>query len=360
MAIAIIQFLREKGLEYLISEYQVNINRHKRYSNLICINYDQIKSPINDITNQCRALIVDEANDWNIVARGFDRFFNHDEGRAARIDWRTARVLEKIDGSYTALYWYNDAWELQSKGTPDGSGEVQGFGFTFRELFWEVWNKLGYQLPENKDFTYIFELCSIYNKVVCYHPKSRIVSLGMRSVNAYNNYEQQLSNPHLGEKFGWEIVKTHPMASFLEIVKVCELIDPIEGEGFVVVDNDFNRVKIKSESYKALNNLRDGHGPKRIVQMICSGKHKQFLKFFPEWVDQYTRFEAKFNSLVSQIQRAWEDNRHIQVQKDFALTIKDIPFSGALFMMRAGKVNSVREYLARINVNNIVEYLEKQ
>ena len=34
------------------------------------------------------------------------KFFNHGESNADIIDWKTARVYEKLDGSIITMYWY--------------------------------------------------------------------------------------------------------------------------------------------------------------------------------------------------------------------------------------------------------------
>lgn len=66
-----------------------------------------------------------------------EKFFNHHERHAARLDWTTARVYvrhavpsgshwslvqEKLDGSLATLYFYADKWHVASTTLPDGSG----------------------------------------------------------------------------------------------------------------------------------------------------------------------------------------------------------------------------------------------
>ena len=40
----------------------------------------------NPIVQQARGIILDEAKDWKVVARPYDKFFNLGEGNAAPID----------------------------------------------------------------------------------------------------------------------------------------------------------------------------------------------------------------------------------------------------------------------------------
>ncbi len=84
----------------------------------------------------------------------------------SRLTGARQKVYEKLDGSLMVLYFYDRAWHVQSSGTPDASGEVNGFGFSFAELFWKVWNEQGYQLPQETDCCFMFELMTRYNRIV--------------------------------------------------------------------------------------------------------------------------------------------------------------------------------------------------
>lgn len=95
----VIEYLKSHSLEMLEKEYGITSKRHKEFPNLVLLKYSQIDSPKNHIIPcQCRGVILDEADDWRIISRPFDRFFNADEGVAAPIDWASAQVQEKCDG----------------------------------------------------------------------------------------------------------------------------------------------------------------------------------------------------------------------------------------------------------------------
>src|SRR3990172_1114954 len=74
--------------------------RHGEFPNLILFVYDQTTSSKSDaVANECRGLILDEADDWTVISYSMNRFFNAGEPAAAHIDWPSARVEEKLDGS---------------------------------------------------------------------------------------------------------------------------------------------------------------------------------------------------------------------------------------------------------------------
>ena len=154
------EYLRTKTLAELNADLGIKATRHKTYPNLVLLKYDQIDSPqAHPIVVECRGLILDEANDWEVVCRPYDRFFNYGDGHASDIDWTTARVYEKLDGSLMMLYWYDEKWHVASSGTPDAGGQVnQETGLTFADLFWKTWNDLGYKLPLVQKTCYMFSV----------------------------------------------------------------------------------------------------------------------------------------------------------------------------------------------------------
>ena len=80
--------------------------RMSRSGNLVCFKYG-IEADFSDpLVREARGIIID-INEQIVVCRPFDKFFNFQEQYATDIDWNTARVLEKIDGSLIKLYNYN-------------------------------------------------------------------------------------------------------------------------------------------------------------------------------------------------------------------------------------------------------------
>lgn len=121
---AVREFLSAGGtLEDLAARYAVRALRHGLYPNLVRLNYSQIASPMAEpIVRECRGIVLDEAEGWAPVARGFDKFFNYGEPLAPEIDWPTARVQEKVDGTLCMAYFYDDRWHVATTGcrTPPG------------------------------------------------------------------------------------------------------------------------------------------------------------------------------------------------------------------------------------------------
>jgi hypothetical protein len=182
---AVCEFLRSGGTtDDLLKRYGVVSKRHRAHPNLVLLKYNQIASPMHEsIVQECRGIVLDEADDWTVVSRAFNKFFNHGEGHAAEIDWATARVQEKLDGSLCVLYPYAGAWYVATTGTPDGSGDVNGHGLRFSDYFHRTLaSHVGDRsVPiEAGDYCFFFELTGPINRVVVVHSQPGLTLLGAR------------------------------------------------------------------------------------------------------------------------------------------------------------------------------------
>ena len=349
------EYLRNKGLEKLAQQYNIKVNRHSEIENLVCLKYSQLESPMSEkIVHQCRGIILDESNNWEIVSYPYDKFFNYGECHAPKLNWETAKVYEKLDGSLMTLFYYQGEWRVQSSGMADAAGEVNGFKFTFAQLFWRVWQELGYQLPTETSYCFMFELMTPYNRVVVRHDRNRLVLHGVR-----DKFTLQEDNPQIWtDKYNWQLVERYSLTTLREIIALTNELDPMDSEGYIVCDTDFKRIKVKSPQYVAISHLKTGFSTRRMLEIVATNEGEEFLNYYPEWRDMYQKIEAKYNALAKDIEEEYQKHKDISIQKDFAMAVKHLDCSNILFALRAGKSNSVRESLAKTSVHKLESLLD--
>jgi RNA ligase len=348
------EYLRAHGLEKLAETYSIKATKHQQYPHLVCLKYSQLDSPMGEkIVQQCRGIIFDQSHNWQLVSYPYDKFFNHGEGHAATVDWSSARVYDKLDGSLMTLYFYDGQWRVQSSGTPDGAGEVSGFGMSFAQLFWSVWTERGYQLPEATDCCFMFELMTKYNRVVVVQPTNQLVLHGVRHLQTLTELDPQ----PWSEQYGWQLVARHPLTSWPAVIAAAQLLDPMNLEGYIVCDRQFNRVKVKSPQYVAIAHLRSSFSARRMLEIIMANEGEEFLAYFPEWTEIYQKIKHRYHELIQEITDAYQQYQGIAVQKDFAAAIQHLPYTGVLFSLRSGKVQSVRECLQAITIYKMEQLL---
>jgi len=120
-----IDFIKTYGLEALERELSISFVRHEKYPNLVLLLRPNKFTPVSPIVKECVRLILDEENDWKIIARGYSMFFSHDDWKkVAKVNWKKSRVYEKPDGMLAILYFYRGEWHVSSKFSPDGNEEI--------------------------------------------------------------------------------------------------------------------------------------------------------------------------------------------------------------------------------------------
>ena len=141
--LAIQKYLKEHGLAKAVETFKLKV---REYPHKVLLKYDQIESDMKlEEVQDCRGLIL-EMNTWEVIAMSFRKFFNSAEGSAAKIDWDSAVIMEKLDGSLIQLYFDKvlNKWIPATSGSGEGEGEVNNkMGTTFNQLFWQTAEKVG-------------------------------------------------------------------------------------------------------------------------------------------------------------------------------------------------------------------------
>lgn len=340
-------YLRGGGtLDALKTDLGINAKRHEDWPNLVLLKYDQIASPMaSPIVRECRGIILDEGKDWAVVARAFDKFFNHGEGHAAEIDWATARVQEKVDGSMVLLFKHEGVWNVATTGTPDASGDINGAGKTFASYFWETFGaQTDGTLPFTDRYCFMFELTGPLNRIVVPHMKAHITLLGARDMETGEEVPPQ-AVAHLFH--GIPAVREFSLTALEDVIATFAQMSPLSQEGYVIVDAQFRRIKVKHPGYIALHHAKDGLGDKAFVEIARSGEVSEVETAFPEFRPMLEQARTRFEALVTEVEADYARHRDIPVQKDFALAVNGTRVPAALFAVRAGKVASIREFCAR-------------
>lgn len=356
MSAPLIQLDLQAGrkLETVCDQYKLSVSRHKKYPFLIGLKYSQIESPMDELlVRQCRGLILDESQEWRVVARPFDKFFNSGEHLAATIDWSSARVLEKLDGTLCILYHYDEGWHVATSGSVDASGKVGDLNITFKDLFWQTFTDMGLTVPAQiaRNYTFMFELMTPYNKVVCnYGPKSLLKLIGIRQ--RFTGFETDISQYR-----EYPAVASFPLKSIEELLMTFDQMEPLLQEGYVVVDHGGNRIKVKHPGYVALHHMKAHFSVRYLVDLTRKAEVAEVIAYFPEWADLLLEVQAAIESFEEEIFQVYETHKDIPIQKDFALAVSKYPWSGVLFGLRSGKVKSIKDWVGNVHIDTLISLL---
>lgn len=324
--------------EQLKETLGVNSYEHPEGLPLVGFKYDQIESPkTNPVVRASRGTVLEKGT-WNLVAQPFFRFFNYGEHleETAKFDFEKFTATEKADGSLCPLYHYQDRWHVNTSGS-FAFGECNFSGKIWKDLFFETANLDLSKL--NKDTTYIFELCTIWNKVVRAYPSPRVYLLGMVDRNTGHDWCAEAIRD-IAKDIGVHAIETYPCNSFKDVedfLSEKESSDPTF-EGMVLRDRNGLRVKIKTKTYLALHHLHDNGNianPKNIIPFLLKGEKDEIMAYFPEMEEQVNKVESLLKEEYEQLKSLWLSTKDIENQKDFALSIVGkTKFAGMLFTIR--------------------------
>jgi len=351
----VLEYLRTNPVDDLAKKFGI---KFKVYENGLCVlNYDQLNSPkFHPIVRECRGLIIDLFG-LQPVSRTFDRFFNYNEDPNDPFDSELIkRAEEKVDGSLMSVYWHNAQWNIASRGNAYAEGKTP-FGLSFHDIFMEIIDMPLDNFMENmfRDHSFTFELCSVYNKVVKLYEEPVLYLLNaveLRSGKEMDSWSLDCCAETLGVKRPkvYDITIDTVFKSFKNF--------PATEEGYVLMDENGNRVKIKNPAYVDLHHLK-GNGeitPKRITGVVFRGETDEVLSYFPEYREFFEPYQQAYDLMVYEIGQIWSVVKDIDDQKEFALQIQYVPYKSILFSMRKGL--TFEEAVDKLSISGKVNILE--
>lgn len=331
----VVKYLKENGLQALVDNFSIKVKEYEE--GLTVYNYCQIASHKTPMTSECRGLILDK--NFNIVSRSFDRFFNiHEQPETQKhIDMSKAELFEKVDGSLIKIYCWNNTWYVSTRGTAFAESEVNGFPITFKELVFKALNieqELSFQIACTKylhpDYTWVFEVTSMENRVVTRYEGYMLHFLSARS-NQTGIYVLQDIATKAAERFGATIPKSFTFDSVEACIETAKNL-PNLAEGYVLYQDGVPVCKIKSPVYCAIHLIKgEGLNPKRIAELVLTGEQAEYLAYYPEDTVHIEPYVASLDRLIGCLHVSWHQHKHIQGQKEFAMAVKELPYSSVMF-----------------------------
>ena len=357
----------ENWEELLAAEpYYLKIKEDGPY---VIFNYDQIRSDFNrTIVREARGIIFRKGEWENPVCWGFNKFGNYGEGWVEDIDWSTAFVSEKVDGSLIKVWWDRE-WKISTNGTIDaykaeiGDARMPNFGAYFLEALEKYYCNASLFLCDlDSDLTYMFELVGPYNRVVVPYEEPAIYFLGARNkfTGAEFNCSPESTDALWMKRFN--LPEQYPLRTLDDCIRVTENFG-WDQEGFVACDAQFNRVKIKSPAYVMAHYARNNNviNRKHLIQIILSGETEEFLCYAEDYREELEKVQSlmkAFCKVGDQIAKSCQ--RLYDVPRGtYANWVKTLPkIYQDLAFRNYNNVMSTKDYTAGWSENKWETYLE--
>ena len=332
----------------------------------VMFNYNMLESDsYNDLVAEARGLVLDSENDFKIVRKGFDRFFNYGEGPAAKIDWDSASATIKEDGTLIFLSYYDGRWIWGTRQNFDvNDAEMSDALYpTFGKLLEDVVNKCypdfkwgGATMGQN--CTWCFELCSRFNRIVIDYPEPKLFLLAKFDNDSGHEFQQYLVDAD-ARYMGCDRPKYYKMSSVEDYTNLVEGFG-IQHEGIVVLDGKGDRIKMKSKLYFEMHKQMSNGAMdvEAMVGLVRRGEDAEFLSYFPDYKDKFQKIQTQVYFAHAAIRTVRESAQRCKgelglTRKEFAMRVKDSPL--AMLHFKAWEDKLTDDFVASISDEKFVQ-----
>ena len=345
------KFIREHGLSALVEQHGIEIVEK---DDLVLLNYNMINSPKNEVTASCRSTIL-RRDTWDVVSFSFHRFFNFGETQAAKIDWLTAKFHEKLDGSLVVIYTHSGTTRVQTRGTIDATGPLYGgllkkeqLG-TYFDAVINILHSKGLTLNDFRDdeHCFAFEFVGPLNKHVTRYGTNDLVLL-----NVINKRDLFCPISIDDGIIQWPVLSKFRRPKLYDLTEKT-MVDfsahEKDFEGYVVVDANNNRIKVKNPTYVILHKTINAGGKistNAIIDAACGGDYEELFVYVPELKPVVMPLVNRINELDNMSKAAWK-------------LYKDMPrkeFAVALFKTFQGNEATVAHFLCKKYADHSLTY----
>jgi hypothetical protein len=329
------------------------------------LNYDQIEARESDaLSQECRGLVLQRVQgncssseivgETEILAFPFRRFFNYGQGAAAEVNFddNNIKFFEKLDGTCCIVYFDSvlNEWCVATRSVPDADLPIDGFENTsFSSLFKKAFKQTSgldfdTSFRGDKTYTYVFELCTPENQVVVYYPNYEVYLLGVRNKETH----KELSSENYCSYLGVPCAPFYQIKTIAEMINFVSEVDPSKHEGLVVCDSGFNRVKVKSPGYLALNKLKDSimKSPRAIIEVVLLEKEDDIMPMVaPHIQTSILEYKEKIRTYMKKLDEEFL-SMYNEDRKTFALSVQALDSNMAYHMIRwTGKAKNAHDWI---------------
>lgn len=266
------------------------------------------------VSKMCRGIIYNEKTN-KIVCYPFDKFFNFGEPYAAALGGKQ-KVLEKVDGSLIKFWIDEDELHISTNGGIDAYQAPVG-DISFGSLVEKALKAMNItdldaikeELVKSNSCA-MFELVGPENQVVVGYSENELFYLGSRRLDTYKEFSSDFFKDLFPTPAEYDI----NFDSYQDLVDFGDHLISTNDEimeGFVVVDENYHRVKVKTTEYFMQHYLRTNslvtntdRGRTRIIEAVLDGEIDELRSYkIPLVTDYAEKVYFSYLSIVNTIKR---------------------------------------------------------
>jgi hypothetical protein len=276
---------------------------------------------------------------------------------------------DKSDGSlaiWCNMYAHGGLWttsgafglgEIPAESSFDTDVEPETKGLTtFKDLIEYSLDKQGREWISRVPcgWTLMFEILSPRNRIIVKNAETKLVLHGGRDYKGDEHHADEIAAMF---DLPFETPEKWRVESWADVDKLLaeRYTDGSKYEGLVICDDRWNRVKIKSDPYKALKYVKGeaGFSPKALFEVIKTGEIDDAIAAWPEITDRaneiVTAWTAFIDKVRNQVAQADTTLKTVNNRKDFAMWVQTQPKWLHSYLFLAGTDNIEERLLKLLN-----------
>ena len=254
------------------------------------------------IVRECNGIIL-EKNTFKILCYTFDKC-SDSETFDKTINLDNLYVEKTTEGTLVRLFYYNNQWRLSSK---------------------KCINAYKSKWLSEKNFGLLFEECINYNEIVtkldinyCYsfiitHPENRMVVRYLQPIVYHISTRdlRSLSEIYINidvQKTIREFINKDNLEEFINNNitnnNILNLQTVINHEGYIFIDNNFNRQKVRTPIFNKVRNLWGNTNNRfyRYLELRCDvNTLNEYLTYFDDDKEQFLEYEKRIGTIAQNI-----------------------------------------------------------
>uniref|UniRef100_A0A6C0EMJ3 Uncharacterized protein n=1 Tax=viral metagenome TaxID=1070528 RepID=A0A6C0EMJ3_9ZZZZ len=232
------------------------------------------------------------------------------------VEWEDNVIEESIDGTLINLYYYNNVWNISTRGTLDANCYWNS-SKTFHTLFTESSQSLNYDLLKT-NFCYSFVLCHPESRNISKYNDPKIIHILSRNMDTLLESDEEIGiiKPAIIKILN---VNKLEADSYQKLEHSVDSLDYVQ-EGYMIYSkNRLYRTKLRSAEFNKVSKIK-GNEPFIIKRLLVLrkmgelGKLTEFLYYFNEYMEQYNNMEQSLTNIINEIYNYYIQ---IKIKKNF-------------------------------------------
>eukprot|EP01130_Rhizamoeba_saxonica_P012817 TRINITY_DN5447_c0_g2_i1.p1 TRINITY_DN5447_c0_g2~~TRINITY_DN5447_c0_g2_i1.p1 ORF type:complete len:332 (-),score=53.23 TRINITY_DN5447_c0_g2_i1:22-909(-) len=265
------------------------------------------------------------------------------------------------------LYYYRDNIIKANVKSDDNSFGINDSKAELKDLFWSMWNKLGYKLPRNTNLCCKFEIIlecqvQIINIGECNYD---IVLHSARDMASF--FPVDIISKEFCDQNNWKTIYDQPLETIPNmdlntLQKYSNSLSIIDSRGILLVNHSDPGIVLHNQrSWNLREMYRATSSEKRrdlILDILRLGGNT--FEYIPDlWKDEYKGLEYRFILLCTTINEAFANCGGINIEKKaFAKCASKYHFKHWLYMMYNRK-EDIYEFIQSMEYQDFYHFYEK-